>query len=111
MRLALWVAVALGIFFAFSLFSFWLAVRPPRIHVALEPRELRLAPESVTITARDVVAAVVAIKNHHDRARHGLTYSVDLLEDLWADGATDQERDPGMGTRVHLLGVDGEDLA
>ncbi|MGH7355725.1 MAG: alpha/beta hydrolase [Candidatus Rokuibacteriota bacterium] len=53
MRLALWAALVGGAFVAFSLFSFWLAVRPPRIHVALEPRELRLAPEVVTITTRD----------------------------------------------------------
>lgn len=55
MRLALWAALALGAFLAFSLFSFWLAVRPPRIHVALEPAEFRLAPETVTITTRDGV--------------------------------------------------------
>jgi len=54
-RLALWAALALGAFLAFSLFSFWLAVRPPRIHVALEPAEFRLAPEVVTITTGDGV--------------------------------------------------------
>lgn len=55
MRLALWAAIALGAFLAFSLLSFWLAVRPPRIHVALEPREFRLTPETVTLTTRDGV--------------------------------------------------------
>lgn len=53
MRLALWAALALGAFLLFSLFQFWLAVRPPRIHVGLAPAELRLAPETVTIVTRD----------------------------------------------------------
>jgi uncharacterized protein len=50
-----YLAVLAGAFVAFSLVSFWLAVRPPRITVPLTPGDVGLTVESVTITADDGV--------------------------------------------------------
>lgn len=55
MRFLVYVAVAAGAFLAFSLVSFWLAVRPPRIAIPLGPGDYGLTVESVTITADDGV--------------------------------------------------------
>jgi len=54
-KLAIYAAVFAGAFIAFSLLSFWLAVRPPRIAVPLAPADFGLTVESVTITADDGV--------------------------------------------------------
>ena len=56
MKLAVYAAVFAGAFVAFSLLSFWLAVRPPRIAVPLAPADFGLTVEHVTITADDGVA-------------------------------------------------------
>ena len=55
MKLAIYAALFAGAFVAFSLFSFWLAVRPPRIAVPLAPADVGLTVENVTITADDGV--------------------------------------------------------
>ena len=55
MKLAVYAAVFAGAFVAFSLLSFWLAVRPPRIAVPLAPSDVGLTVENVTITADDGV--------------------------------------------------------
>ena len=55
MKLAVYAAVFAGVFVAFSLLSFWLAVRPPRITVPLTPADFGLTVEPVTITADDGV--------------------------------------------------------
>src|SRR5262245_44863239 len=54
-RLVVYVAVVAGASLAFSLVSFWLAVRPPRIAIPLGPGDYGLKVESVTITADDGV--------------------------------------------------------
>ena len=54
-RFVVYLAVLAGAFVAFSLVSFWLAVRPPRITVPLTPGDVGLTVESVTITADDGV--------------------------------------------------------
>jgi len=54
-KLAVYAAVFAGVFVAFSLLSFWLAVRPPRITVPLTPADFGLTVEPVTITADDGV--------------------------------------------------------
>ena len=56
MKLAVYAAVFAGALVAFSLLSFWLAVRPPRIAVPLAPADFGLPVEPVTITADDGVA-------------------------------------------------------
>jgi pimeloyl-ACP methyl ester carboxylesterase len=50
-----YVAVFAGAFVIFSLVSFWLAVRPPRIAIPLGPGDYGLKVETVTITADDGV--------------------------------------------------------
>ena len=42
-----------------SLLSFWLAVRPPRLTIALDPRDFNLQVESMTISAADGVPLAV----------------------------------------------------
>jgi dipeptidyl aminopeptidase/acylaminoacyl peptidase len=54
-KLVVYGAVFAGAFVAFSLVSFWLAVRPPRLSIPLGPGDFRLTVESVTITADDGV--------------------------------------------------------
>ncbi len=53
MRLALSAAVLVAGFLGASLLVFWLAVRPPRLAVRLEPGDVGLAVEEVTITTDD----------------------------------------------------------
>jgi len=52
-RLALSAAVLVAGFLGASLLVFWLAVRPPRLAVRLEPGDVGLAVEEVTITTDD----------------------------------------------------------
>ena len=54
-RLALYAGILLVALLVVSLASFWLAVRPPRLAIALRPDDYRLAVESVTIRAQDGV--------------------------------------------------------
>jgi uncharacterized protein len=54
-KLVVYVGVFAGAFVAFSLVSFWLAVRPPRIAIPLGPGDFGLTVENVTITADDGV--------------------------------------------------------
>lgn len=54
-RFLVYPAVLVGAFVLLSLVSFWLAVRPPRITIPLEPEEFRLTVEEVAITADDGV--------------------------------------------------------
>src|SRR5947209_8244714 len=54
-RLALYAGILLVALLVVSLASFWLAVRPPRLAIALRPDDYRLAVESVTIRAKDGV--------------------------------------------------------
>jgi dipeptidyl aminopeptidase/acylaminoacyl peptidase len=54
-RPALYAALLLGAFLLASLASFWLAVRPPRLTVALSPDDYRLRVEAVRIPAEDGV--------------------------------------------------------
>jgi uncharacterized protein len=53
---ALYAALVLGAFLLASLGSFWLAVRPPRLTVALSPEDYRLPVEAVRIRAEDGVS-------------------------------------------------------
>jgi dipeptidyl aminopeptidase/acylaminoacyl peptidase len=52
---ALYAALVLGAFLVASLGSFWLAVRPPKLTVALSPEDYRLKVEAVRIRADDGV--------------------------------------------------------
>jgi len=52
-RLVLYTAVAVAGFLGASLLVFWLAVRPPRLVVALTPKDVGLVVEDVTITTDD----------------------------------------------------------
>ena len=54
-RFLVYPAVLVGAFVVLSLVSFWLAVRPPRITIPLQPEEFRLTVEEVGITADDGV--------------------------------------------------------
>jgi len=54
-RFLVYPAVLVGAFVLLSLVSFWLAVRPPRITIPLQPEEFRLTVEEVAITADDGV--------------------------------------------------------
>lgn len=56
MKPALYLALVLGVFLLASLGSFWLAVRPPRLTVALSPEDYRLRVEAVRIPADDGVS-------------------------------------------------------
>jgi pimeloyl-ACP methyl ester carboxylesterase len=51
-----WLLIAGGALLAFSLWTFWMAVRPPRLAIAGTPAQYRLAAESLTIAARDGVS-------------------------------------------------------
>jgi len=50
---ALYVIVALAVFVALSLVSFWLAVRPPRMTIPLAPADFKLAVEEIWIETAD----------------------------------------------------------
>jgi len=52
-KFVVYAAVLAGAFVAFSLLSFWLAVRPPRIAIPLSPGDVGLTVEAVTIAADD----------------------------------------------------------
>ncbi len=54
-KLLFYALVLAGGFLLASLLSFWIAVRPPRIAIPLQPKDVRLAVEEVTITAEDGV--------------------------------------------------------
>jgi len=54
-KLLVYALVLAGGFLLASLLSFWIAVRPPRIAIPLQPKDVRLAVEEVTITAEDGV--------------------------------------------------------
>ena len=51
-----WLAVACGALVAVSLWTFWMAVRPPRLTISGTPREYRLPAEDLTLTTADGVA-------------------------------------------------------
>ena len=51
----MWALVACGILLAFSLWTFWMAVRPPRMTIPGTPAEHRLAAEAVRIATDDGV--------------------------------------------------------
>jgi uncharacterized protein len=55
-RPALYAALVLGAFLLASLGSFWLAVRPPKLTVALSPEDYRLRVEAVRIRGEDGVS-------------------------------------------------------
>ncbi|MBI1736819.1 MAG: alpha/beta fold hydrolase [Candidatus Rokubacteria bacterium] len=55
MRPLVILGIAVAGLLAFSLWSFWLAVRPPRIAIPGTPAQYRLRAEDVTITADDGV--------------------------------------------------------
>ncbi len=55
MKLALCAGLVVALFLAASLASFWLAVRPPRLTIALRPEEFGLRVEPVRIAADDGV--------------------------------------------------------
>jgi uncharacterized protein len=48
-----WLLVIAAGFVAFSLLSFWLAVRPPRLTVALRPSDVNLRVETVSVQTAD----------------------------------------------------------
>ena len=52
-QIAYWTLLLLAGFLAAGLAGFWLAVRPPRLTIALLPRDYGLSAEEVTITADD----------------------------------------------------------
>jgi pimeloyl-ACP methyl ester carboxylesterase len=54
-RLAIVVLAVAGAFVALSAVSFWLAVRPPRMTIALAPADFRLAVEEIEVPAADGV--------------------------------------------------------
>src|SRR5207237_3964348 len=51
-----WLAVACGALVAVSLWTFWMAVRPPGLTIPGTPREYRLPAEDLTLTTADGVA-------------------------------------------------------
>jgi dipeptidyl aminopeptidase/acylaminoacyl peptidase len=51
-----WLLLACGAFLVLSAFTFWMAVRPPRLAIPGTPGEYRLAAEAVTLKAADGVA-------------------------------------------------------
>jgi pimeloyl-ACP methyl ester carboxylesterase len=53
MRWVVYGAVAAGGFVALTLFSFWLAVRPPRLTIPLAPADFKLAVEEIAIPTAD----------------------------------------------------------
>jgi pimeloyl-ACP methyl ester carboxylesterase len=50
-----WVAVACGAVLVVSLWTFWMAVRPPRIAIPGTPQDFRLMASDVTLTTADGV--------------------------------------------------------
>src|SRR5207244_1395497 len=54
-KLALYAGLVLAALLVVSLATFWLAVRPPRLAIALRPDDYRLRVEDVTIRADDGV--------------------------------------------------------
>jgi pimeloyl-ACP methyl ester carboxylesterase len=54
-KAVVWVAVACGAVIVVSLWTFWMAVRPPHIAIPGTPQDYRLAAEDVTITTADGV--------------------------------------------------------
>ena len=55
MKALIWVAVACGALVAISLWTFWMAVRPPRLAIAGTPRDYRLPADELTLTTADGV--------------------------------------------------------
>ena len=53
MKWVVYVGFAVGVFIALSLFSFWLAVRPPRLTIPLAPADFKLAVEEIWIPTAD----------------------------------------------------------
>ena len=51
----IWVLVACGAVLGVSLWSFWMAVRPPRLAIPGTPAEYRLPAQDLTITTADGV--------------------------------------------------------
>ena len=52
-KLLVYAALAVAVFLALSLVSFWLAVRPPRMTIPLAPADFKLEVEEVAITTND----------------------------------------------------------
>jgi uncharacterized protein len=52
-KVLLYAGAAVGVFVAFSLLSFWLAVRPPRMTIPLVPADFKLAVEEIRIPTSD----------------------------------------------------------
>jgi hypothetical protein len=50
-----WTVVACGAVLVVSLWTFWMAIRPPRLAIPGTPQDFRLAAETVTITTDDGV--------------------------------------------------------
>ena len=53
MRWAVYAGIVVVGFVGLSLFSFWLAVRPPRLTISLSPADVKLAAEDVSIQTAD----------------------------------------------------------
>ena len=53
MKWVLYAAIAAGMFVVLSAISFWLAVRPPRMTIALAPADVKLAVEEIWIPTSD----------------------------------------------------------
>lgn len=53
MKLILYATIAVAMFVALSLVSFWLAVRPPRMTIPMAPADFKLAVEEVSIPTSD----------------------------------------------------------
>jgi uncharacterized protein len=51
-----WLAVACGALVAVSLWTFWMAVRPPRLAIPGTPQDYRLSAETLTLTTADGIA-------------------------------------------------------
>ena len=55
MKALVWMAVACGAVLVLSVWTFWMAVRPPRIAIPGTPQDFRLTADDVTITTDDGV--------------------------------------------------------
>lgn len=55
MKALVWLALACGALVAVSLWTFWMAVRPPRLTIPGTPQDYRLRAEALTLTTRDGV--------------------------------------------------------
>jgi pimeloyl-ACP methyl ester carboxylesterase len=53
MKLIVYGVMAVGVFVALSLVSFWLAVRPPRMTIPLTPADVKLTVEEIVIPTAD----------------------------------------------------------